>query len=115
MATILGKPYVRADGPEKVTGQARYTADLAFPGMLHARLPLAGRAHARIVRLDTTRARALPASSRCSPRTTCPSVRYGPFVKDRTLFARDVVRFEGEIVAAVAALTPEQADGRRRR
>ena len=38
-----------------------------------------------------------------------PDVRYGPFVKDRHLFARDVVRFEGEIVAAVAALTPEIA------
>ena len=38
-----------------------------------------------------------------------PDVRYGPFVEDRTLFARDVVRYEGEVVAAVAATTPEIA------
>ena len=38
-----------------------------------------------------------------------PDVRYGRFVQDRTLFAKDVVRFEGDVVAAVAALTPEIA------
>ncbi|HSS59053.1 MAG TPA: xanthine dehydrogenase family protein, partial [Solirubrobacteraceae bacterium] len=104
MATILGKPYVRADGPEKVTGQGRYTADLALPGMLHARFLYAGRAHARILRLDLTRARALPGVFAVLCQDDVPDVRYGPFVKDRTLFARDVVRYEGEIVAAVAAL-----------
>src|SRR4029079_1447115 len=58
--TAADGPWIRADGPAKVTGQARYTADLWFPGLAHARLLLAGRAHARIVRLDTARARALP-------------------------------------------------------
>ena len=53
MATILGKPYVRADGPEKVTGQGRYTADLALPGMLHAQLPLR-RARTRADRSGST-------------------------------------------------------------
>ena len=38
-----------------------------------------------------------------------PDVRYGPFVQDRRLFAKDKVRYEGELVAAVAALTPEIA------
>ena len=41
-----------------------------------------------------------------------PDVRFGGFVQDRTLFAKDVVRFEGEIVAAVAALTPEDRAAR---
>ena len=95
----------------KVTGQARYTADLAFPGLAHARLLLAGRAHARIVRLDTTRARSLPGVLAVLTQDDVPERRYGSFdyVLDRTLFARDVVRFEGEVVAAVAALTPEGA------
>src|SRR5207253_8937817 len=44
------------------------------------------------------------------PQADVPDVRYGAFVRDRTLFARDVVRFEGEVVAAVAALTPELAE-----
>ena len=105
------RPWIRADGEAKATGQARYTADLTFPGLAHARLLLAGRAHARIVRLDTTRARALPGVLAILTQADVPDRRYGSFglVLDRTLFARDVVRFEGEVVAAVAALTPEAA------
>ena len=105
------RPWIRADGQAKATGQARYTADLAFPGLAHARLLLAGRAHARIVRLDTTRARSLPGVLAILTQDDVPERRYGSFdlVLDRTLFARDVVRFEGEVVAAVAALTPDQA------
>jgi CO/xanthine dehydrogenase Mo-binding subunit len=105
------RPWIRGDGQAKATGQARYTADLAFPGLAHAKLLLAGRAHARIVRLDTSRARAMPGVLAILTQEDMPDRRYGSFdyVLDRTLFARDVVRFEGEIVAAVAALTPEQA------
>ena len=105
------RPWIRGDGEAKATGQARYTADLSFPGLAHARLLLAGRAHARIVRLDTDRARSLPGVLAVLTQADVPDRRYGSFglVLDRTLFARDVVRFEGEVVAAVAALTPEQA------
>ena len=60
--------------------------------------------------VDTTRARALPGVFAVLTQDDVPDVRYGGFVEDRTLFARDVVRFEGEIIAAVAALTPEIAD-----
>src|SRR6185295_13860005 len=104
-------PWIRADGAAKATGQARYTADLAFPGLVHARLLLAGRAHARIRRLDTTRARAIPGVLAVLTSADVPARRYGSFdfVLDRTLFATDVVRFEGEVVAAVAALSPEIA------
>lgn len=107
----LARPWIRADGEAKATGQARYTGDLTFPGLAHARLLLAGRAHARIVRIDTTRARALPGVLAVLTQDDVPERHYGSFdlVLDRTLFARDVVRFEGEVVAAVAALTPEQA------
>ncbi len=105
------RPWIRADGWAKATGQARYTADLASPGLVHARLLLAGRAHARIRRLDTTRARTLRGVVAVLTAADVPDRRYGSFdfVLDRTLFARDVVRFEGEVVAAVAALTPEIA------
>ncbi len=105
------RPWIRADGQAKATGQARYTADLSFPGLVHARLLLAGRAHARIRRLDPSRARALPGVLAVLTAEDVPDRRYGSFdyLLDRTLFARDVVRFEGEVVAAVAALTPEIA------
>jgi CO/xanthine dehydrogenase Mo-binding subunit len=105
------RPWIRADGHAKATGQARYTGDLAFPGLAHARLLLAGRAHARIRRVDTTRARSMPGVLAVLTAADVPSRRYGSFdfLLDRTLFATDVVRFEGEVVAAVAALTPEIA------
>jgi CO/xanthine dehydrogenase Mo-binding subunit len=61
------------------------------------------------VSIDTERARALPGVFAVLTQDDVPDVRYGGFVEDRTLFARDVVRFEGEIVAAVAAHTAEIA------
>ena len=110
-ATTDPAPWIRPDGYAKATGQARYTADLAFPGLAHARLLLAGRAHARIVRLDVSRARSLPGVLAVLTQADMPDRRYGSFdlVLDRTLFAREVVRYEGEVVAAVAALSPEGA------
>jgi CO/xanthine dehydrogenase Mo-binding subunit len=78
--------------------------------MAHGKRLLAGVAHARIVRLDVTAALALPGVLAVLTQDDVPEARYGPFVRDRTLFARDVVRFEGEVVAAVAALTPEAAE-----
>ena len=56
-----------------------------------------------------TRARALPGVLAVVTHEDVPDVLYGGMVKDRRLFARDTVRFEGDIVAGVAALTPEIA------
>lgn len=108
-ASVLGQRFVRRDGPEKVTGEARYTADLAFTGLLHAKFVYAGHAHARIIAIDTTAAAQMPGVHAVLTQADAPLVRYGMFVKDRTLFAHEVVRFEAEIVAAVAADTPEHA------
>jgi len=96
--------FVRADGPDKVTGTGRYTADLTLTGMLAAKFRYAGIAHARIARLDTTAARAIPGVFAVLTQADVPDVRYGGMVFDRTLFANEVVRFEGEVVAAVAAI-----------
>src|SRR5215203_3114661 len=109
MAIATERQTIRADGPDKVTGSGRYAADLTFTGMLHAKLRYAGVPSGRITRLDVTRARAMPGVFAVLTQAEVPDVRYGPYVQDRTLFASDVVRYEGEIVAAVAALTPEQA------
>jgi CO/xanthine dehydrogenase Mo-binding subunit len=99
----------RQDGFEKVTGSGRYGADLTHTGQLHGRFKFAGVAHARIKKLDLTRARSLPGVIAVISHGDVPDVRYGAFVKDRTLFASEVVRWEGEVVAAVAAVTPEIA------
>jgi CO/xanthine dehydrogenase Mo-binding subunit len=107
--SVLGRRFVRRDGLEKVSGEAHYTADLAFTGLLHARFVYAGRPHARILSIDTSEAASMPGVHTVLTAADAPPVRYGMFVKDRTLFATDVVRFEAEIVAAVAADTPEHA------
>ena len=101
--------FVRPDGQEKVTGTGRYTADLTFTGEAHAAFRYADHPHARIVRVDATAARALPGVLAVLTHEEVPDVLYGGMVQDRRLFARDAVRFEGDIVAGVAALTPEIA------
>jgi CO/xanthine dehydrogenase Mo-binding subunit len=109
MAVATTPRFVRADGPDKVTGSGRYTADLTLTGMLAAKFRYAGVSHARITKLDVSAARAMPGVFAVLTADDVPDVRFGPFVQDRTLFARDVVRFEGEVIAAVAAATPEIA------
>ena len=101
--------YVRSDGKEKVTGTGRYTADLTLTGQAIAKFRYADHPHARIVRIDTSKARAVPGVVAVLTQSDLPDVRFGGFVQDRTLFAGDVVRFEGEIVAGVAALTESAA------
>src|SRR5437867_2435784 len=103
------RTFVRPDGKEKVTGAGRYTADLDLTGQLHARFRYADHTRAGIVRIDTSRARALPGVVAVLTHEDVPDVRYGQLVKDRRLFAKEEVRFEADIVAAVAAATPELA------
>src|SRR2546425_908411 len=56
----IGLSILRPDGPDKVTGQVQYVADLSPHGLLHAKLLRSPHAHAKIVRIDVSRARALP-------------------------------------------------------
>jgi CO/xanthine dehydrogenase Mo-binding subunit len=107
-ATVAPTP-IRQDGRDKVTGSGRYAADLTLTGMLHGAFRVAAVSHARIRRIDTSAARALPGVHAVITAADVPEVRYGAFLKDRVLFARDVVRWEGELIAAVAAATPEIA------
>jgi CO/xanthine dehydrogenase Mo-binding subunit len=109
VTAVIGERVLRQDGQEKVTGGAQYTADMPMSGMAHGRFLYAPHARARIVRLDVTAARALSGVFAVVSQDDAPDVRYGGFVKDRTVFAKDEVRFEGEIVAAVAAISPEVA------
>src|ERR1044072_5209617 len=110
MATVEEpRTFIRPDGKEKVTGTGRYTADLVVAGQLVAKFRYADHTHARITRIDTAKARALPGVLAVVTHEDVPDVLYGGMVKDRRLFARDTVRFEGDIVAGIAATTPEIA------
>ena len=103
------KLFIRPDGKEKVTGVGRYTADMNLTGQLHAKFKYAAHTHARITRIDTSKAKALPGVFAVLTHADVPEVRYGGMVQDRLMFAKDVVRFEADVVAAVAATTPEIA------
>ena len=95
----------------KVTGRAIYTHDFVLPGMLWGAMLRSPHPHARILAIDTSRAAAMP-GVRAVLTGEQADVRYlhmSPRYADRYPFARDVVRFVGEEVAAVAADTLEQA------
>ena len=64
--------------------------------MAHAAFRYADHPHARLLRIDTTEARAVPGVAAVITQDDLPDVRFGGLVQDRTLFAKDVVRFEGE-------------------
>ncbi|MCX6094947.1 MAG: xanthine dehydrogenase family protein molybdopterin-binding subunit, partial [Candidatus Bipolaricaulota bacterium] len=102
--TYVGKPVPRDDAVEKVTGSARYTHDLALPGMLHAALVTSPHASARIVRVDVAHAAALP-GVRAILTGAELDIRLGLYMRDKRILARDVVRYQGEPVVAVAADT----------
>jgi xanthine dehydrogenase YagR molybdenum-binding subunit len=88
----VGKPHPRLDGPLKVTGRAKYTYDVKLPGMLHGRMIGAAVPAGEIVAIDTSRAEKLPG------------------VKAVWTAESKVVRFAGQDVAAVAAVSPEVAE-----
>src|SRR5256886_10112609 len=58
--TVVGRDAVRQDAPERVRGEARYTADIQLPGMLHAAILRSPYAHARATHVDFAKALALP-------------------------------------------------------
>ncbi len=106
---VVGRPLPRIDAPGKVTGSAPYAADFTLPGMLWGRIVRSREPHARIVRIDAERARRMPGVRAVISAADVPDVRYGGALKDETVFARDRVRYIGQPVAAVAAVTPEAA------
>ena len=108
-ATVEEQTFIRPDGKEKVTGTGRYTADVALTGQLYAKFLYPRHSRARIVAIDAAKAKALPGVLAVLTHEDVPDVLYGQLVKDRRLFAKEEVRFEADVVAAVAATTPEIA------
>src|SRR5437867_13234237 len=110
MATAaVGTSILRRDGPEKLTGQARYAGDLALPGLLHARLVLSPYASAKIERIDTAAAAKLPGV--VAVYTADDLALKGSETGARRLnfLARDRVVFTGQPVAVVLGETEAQA------
>ena len=96
---IVGHATRRVDGIARVTGQAHYTQDLYLPGMLHIRVLRSPYPHARVRRIDASRALAAPGVRAVLHRFNAPKAA---FRGEGTIF-RDEVRFAGDEVAAIAA------------
>ena len=110
--TIVSQPLGRVEGLEKVTGRARFVSDLLLPDMLHARILRSAHVHATIRRVDASGALTIPGVVAVLTGGDLHDIDpyYGPAYKDQPILAIDRVRYEGEPVAAVAAVDAVAAD-----
>jgi len=99
----VGLSIPRPDGPEKVTGQVQYVADIKPKGMLHAKLLRSPHAHARIVKIDTSRAKTLPGVRAVLTARDIPELKRKAPTRAHAVLAIDRVVFFGQPVAAIAA------------
>ena len=119
--SVIGKRLPFLESIPKGTGEAKFAADLRLPGMLYARTLRSPFAHARIKRIDTSRARSLPGVEAVITADDTIGRRYGYWppgvrwdqwstvIEDRYPLAKDKVRFSGEELAAVAAVDEDTA------
>lgn len=125
MTPSIGQPLPRIDALDKVTGAAKYSGDLIRPEMLHMKILFAGRPHARVVSIDASAAAALPGVAAIFTAADVPVNAYGLQKKDQPVLCGpaphtpspsleegdgprvrgDIVRFEGDQVAAIVAET----------
>lgn len=107
---VVGRPYPKVDAAAKVTGQTKFADDLFLPRMLHCKLLRSKVAHARIARLDVSRALAAPGVVAAATGKDLP-IAFGilPVSQDEHALCTDRVRFVGDPVAAVAAVDEDAA------
>jgi CO/xanthine dehydrogenase Mo-binding subunit len=113
--TQIGKTVRRLDYETKVTGQAHYLADMSVPGMCHGKILRSPYPHARIKRIDASKALKVAGVMAVLTREDILHDEgiepfYGPVFKDQTIVATEKVRHVGDPVAAVAALTVDAAE-----
>lgn len=114
MEGIIGKRVPRVDGPIKVTGEAKFTVDIQIPGMLCAKILRSPHPHARILKIDSSKAEKIPGVKAVITGKDAWDIRHG-FVEtprypaDQFVLANDRVRYVGEEVAAVAAVDEDTA------
>jgi len=106
----VGKALPRIEGYGKVTGQTKYAADLPFEGLLWAKVLRASFAHARVVCIDTSKAKALKGVRAVLTGADVKDIYVGSRTKDQPVLVQAKVRMAGDAVAAVAADTEAIAD-----
>ena len=108
--SVVGRPVAREDGPDKVSGRTKYPADILLPGLLWGKVLRSPFPHARVIRIDASRALSLPGVHAVVTGKDVADMRVGRSVLDAPLLAEGRVRFVGEKVAAVAADDPDTAE-----
>lgn len=113
--TQIGKSYRRLDYQTKVTGRAQYLADMSVPGMCHGKILRSPYPHARIRRIDVSKALTVAGVVAVLTRDDILHDEgiepyYGPVFKDQTIVAVEKARHVGDPVAAVAAFTVDAAE-----
>ena len=108
---VIGTPRPKVDAYSKVTGRALYADDIMLPRMTYGRLLRSPHAHARILSIDTSQARALPGVVAVITGEDLPC-KYGilPSSQDEYALAIDKVRYVGDPIVAIAALDPDILD-----
>ena len=111
-ASVVGESPWRVGGRDRVTGRQAYVADLRLDDVLHVKLVTVDAAHARIGRIDASRALALPGVRLVMTPADLPSPmpRFGPQMRDRPVLAVGETAYHGDPVAAVAAETRDLAE-----
>ena len=106
----VGKSYPQLDAMEKAMGKTRFVSDLVLPSMLHGKILRSPHPHARILRLETSRAERLTGVKAVTTYADTPGIKFGPRTEDWTIFADDRARFYGDELAAVAAVDEDTAE-----
>lgn len=102
--SVIGKSLPKVDAVEKALGKATYSADIFLHGMLCAKIVRSSRPHAKILRIDTSPARAMKGVAAVLTASDIPGVNhYGLSIPDQPVLAQDKVRCVGDPVALVAA------------
>jgi len=105
----IGKSPIRVDGRDKVMGRAIYIEDVKLPGMLYGKVLRSKYPHARILKIDTSRAERLPGVKGVVTGKDVPFL-HGESLCDEPFLSIDKIRYMGEGVAAVVAMDEETAE-----
>jgi carbon-monoxide dehydrogenase large subunit len=109
-ASIIGAPVGRVEGAEKVSGQAVYGADVHFRDTLWGKILRSPYPHARILRIDTSKASQVPGVKAIVTGKDEPDHYQGKSIRDIPVLCWDKVRYIGDKVAAIAAESREAAE-----
>lgn len=105
----VNKPIRRVDANEKVTGKAKFAADLSFPNMLYAKVLRSKYPRARIVKINIEKALAYPGVKAIIRAEDMPNNEFGVIVQNQQVLAREEVFYIGDGIAVSAAETKEAA------